>query len=139
MTTDERELIEQLADAEHASWAHWMEYLFSVSTMHADGSCTIPSASVQHWQRQVRTPYDNLTEREKQSDRDEVAKILPFIHAAAQAEARGREQELLDALTTARDALDSCAKFGVQSGQSSQHVEQVVQRLDGMLTRFGAP
>jgi hypothetical protein len=26
---DKSELIEQLADKEHASWARWMEYLFS--------------------------------------------------------------------------------------------------------------
>jgi len=29
-TTPEQELIEQLADKEHASWARWMRYLFNV-------------------------------------------------------------------------------------------------------------
>lgn len=75
------ELIEQLADKEHASWANWMGYLFSLCVHNADGTATIPASRVQHWQRQVATPYAMLSEREKESDRIEVRKILPLIEA----------------------------------------------------------
>ncbi len=78
---NEQELIEQLADKEHASWAHWMEYLFSKCDMRADGSAVIPGEFARHWQRLVLVPYAYLTEHEKQSDRDEVAHILPIIRA----------------------------------------------------------
>src|SRR6266700_1454246 len=73
------ELIEQLADKEHASWSHWMEYLFSKCAYLANGDAVLPGEYVRHWQQQVLTPYTLLSEREKQSDRDEVAHILPII------------------------------------------------------------
>ena len=75
----EQELIEQLADKEHASWAHWMEYLFSRCPFTAQGDAIIPRELVARWKKQVETPYANLTEQEKQSDRNEVMHILPII------------------------------------------------------------
>ncbi len=73
------ELIELLADKEHAGWSRWMAYLFVRSKHQEDGSVLIPAELVEHWKRQVNTPYAELSEREKQSDRDEVAHILPII------------------------------------------------------------
>lgn len=87
----EAELIEQLADQEHVGWAHWMAYLFQVSEQQPDGSVLIPAALVERWQRQVATPYTQLSEREKQSDREQVAHILPIIHAYAQAFDQSKE------------------------------------------------
>jgi hypothetical protein len=77
----EQELIEQLADAEHASWSRWMDYLFSKCSFASDGAAMIPSELAARWNRQMCTLYAELTEREKQSDRDEVAHILPIIEA----------------------------------------------------------
>jgi hypothetical protein len=85
---NEQELIEQLADKEHASWARWMKYLFDVceaySIVDPDGfdrykGVLIPPELVERWQLQIDTPYADLSEKEKQSDRDEVAHILPII------------------------------------------------------------
>lgn len=90
----ETELIEALADKEHASWSHWQSYLFSVCEQHEDGSMTIPAALVDHWERQIATPYADLSEREKQSDRNEVAKILPIIREYMRDPIRPLEQQL---------------------------------------------
>lgn len=74
------QLIEALADAEHASWAHWMNYLFSqCSQPKGTNYLIIPGLLVERWKRQAATSYAELTEQEKQSDRDEVRKILPLI------------------------------------------------------------
>ena len=73
------ELVEKLADKERASWARWMAYLFSKCEDNPDGSITIPARLVDRWQRQIDTPYAELTEQEKQSDRDEVSYIMPII------------------------------------------------------------
>lgn len=77
----EAELIEQLADKEHASWARWMDYLFSkcVNSTLNPGDLVIPAHLVEHWRKEVATTYADLPERIKQSDRDEVAHILPII------------------------------------------------------------
>lgn len=80
----ERDLIEQLADKEHASWARWQEYLHSLCEMREDGALVIPADRTAHWQRQIDTPYAGLSEREKQSDREEVEHILPIIRAYAE-------------------------------------------------------
>jgi hypothetical protein len=77
----QRALVEQLAEKEHGSWSHWMKYLFSKCTANADGSMTIPVALVDRWQGQAETPYADLSEREKQSDRNRVNLILPIIEA----------------------------------------------------------
>src|SRR5258708_1069324 len=42
-------------------------------------AAVIPGEYVRHWQQQVLVPYELLSEKEKQSDRDEVAHILPII------------------------------------------------------------
>ncbi len=78
-TMTEQELIEQLAEKEHASWSHWMDYLFSKCTNTVKGDTVIPVDLSLRWRRQASTPYEQLTEREKQSDRDEVMHILPII------------------------------------------------------------
>ena len=79
----EEELIEALADKEHASWARWMDYLFSKCKRERDGSMTIPADYVRHWEREVSTPYAALSEAAKQSDRNEVAHILPIVRRYA--------------------------------------------------------
>ena len=76
-------LIEQLADKEHYSWSRWMRYLFTKCEKTSDGSLTIPGHLVAHWLRQAGTPYAELSEKEKQSDRNEVAHILPLIEEYA--------------------------------------------------------
>lgn len=88
-------LLEQLADKEHDSWARWMRSLFSKCQPNADGSMTIPTNLVVRWHRQMRTPYADLSEQEKESDREEVRLILPLIEAAYQ----GTEEELIASYT----------------------------------------
>ena len=79
----EQELIEAL-------WSRWMQYLFSKCEdpycVNADGfdvyvGKVIPPEQVARWKRQIETGYHALTDTEKQSDRDEVAHILPIIEA----------------------------------------------------------
>lgn len=82
---NENELIEALADKEHASWARWMDYLFTKFDMADDGSITLPAGYVVALQRQIDTPYAELSEQEKQYDREEVAQILPIIQQYAAA------------------------------------------------------
>lgn len=71
---------EVLADVQHAIWAHWMRYVFSICPQNDDGSVTIPADKVTRWKRQVDTLYVDLTEKEKDSDRSQADKV---IHAIA--------------------------------------------------------
>lgn len=81
----ESNLVEDLAHFEHDSWARWMMYLFSKSIVASDGCVTIPSSLVKRWARQADTPYSELSEPEKESDRKEVYNIIPAIQAYVEA------------------------------------------------------
>jgi len=73
------ELIELLADIQHLIWSHWMRYLFSVCEKQPDGTYMIPVGLVERWQRQMQMQYDELSEEEKSSDRNEAMKIITFF------------------------------------------------------------
>jgi hypothetical protein len=72
-------LFEQLAAIEHDRWAEWQMYLHSKCIKNDDGSLTIPSTLVERWERQINTVYKNLTEEEKESDRDQVRRYWHLI------------------------------------------------------------
>ncbi len=65
--------IEAAAAIEHERWSGWMKYLFSKCEPIVEGAL-IPLDSVAHWTRQIQTPYAELSEREKESDRKEARK-----------------------------------------------------------------
>ena len=71
---------EALADIQHAIWSHWMKYQFSVCNQNEDGSLTIPADKVERWTRQLNTSYSELTEKEKESDRDQAEKIIDRLN-----------------------------------------------------------
>lgn len=76
----QKKLIEKLADIEHQRWADWQQYLFSKCSL-AENECdlVIPIELVKRWQKQIETDYKNLSEKEKDSDREQVMRYWPII------------------------------------------------------------
>lgn len=70
---------EKMAACVHESWSRWMKYLFEKSQDRQDGTAIIPAWAVQRWKRQMNTPYEDLPEREKDTDREEADKILEVL------------------------------------------------------------
>lgn len=60
---------EQLAALEHEQWAHWTRYFLNHLT----------AENLDHWRRQCETPYDQLTEAEKSSDREWADRVLALV------------------------------------------------------------
>lgn len=75
-------LREQLAALEHARWSHWMRYQFGEGQLNFDGSWTMPAEKFAHWTRQMFTPYEALTETEKDNDRVEADRTLAVLEYA---------------------------------------------------------
>lgn len=80
------ELIEKLADFFHINWSHWMMYLYSKleddwdPTKHTkDVTYVLPVESHDRWLRQMNTPYSELTEKEKDSDREFARKLIELL------------------------------------------------------------
>lgn len=70
---------EELASLCHTQWAEWMKYLFSKGSFQADGTWVMPKWAVERWQRQMNTSYLDLSESEKNSDRNEADKFLSVL------------------------------------------------------------
>jgi len=61
---------EKLAELEHKQWSHWMKYL--LLERHDD-------KHRETWLWQMKTPYDDLSEKEKDSDRRWADKVIKLI------------------------------------------------------------
>lgn len=72
-------LIEELAAIEHERWSHWQKYLHEKCKKNEDGSLTIPADLVSRWTKQANTDYFELSESEKNSDREQVLLYMPTL------------------------------------------------------------
>ncbi len=70
---------ERLAQFAHSQWSRWMKHLFSKGTLNKDGSWTMPKWAVDRWMLQMHTPYNDLSNQEKDSDRKEADGMLEVI------------------------------------------------------------
>ena len=70
-----KEFVEKLAALEHEQWAHWTRYMLD----------NLTEENIARWRQQIKTDYQDLSEKEKNSDREwawkviEVADILPAV------------------------------------------------------------
>ena len=86
-TEQDSELREKLAAIEHQRWADWQRYVHSLCYENKGiggeltGELTIPSELVRRWERQIETPYHELSEKEKDSDREQVDRYWQLITA----------------------------------------------------------
>jgi len=64
------EIIEELADIEHRQWAHWTKYMLD----------NLTDENIERWRRQIDTPYAELTDKEKDSDREWACKVLAVVN-----------------------------------------------------------
>lgn len=71
--------LEELAAIEHQRWSHWQKYMHSKGKRLPDGTLIIPAELVSKWDEQSSTDYNDLSEKEKESDREQVRLYLPVI------------------------------------------------------------
>ena len=64
---------------EHERWAHWQRYMHEQGKRQPDGSLLLSADLVAKWDRLIDTPYSQLTEKERESDREQVRRYLPTV------------------------------------------------------------
>lgn len=72
-------MTEKLAAYAHKAWSGWMQYLFEKSIENEDGTITIPKEFAERWKRQANTEYTDLSEGERESDRDEARTMIKIM------------------------------------------------------------
>ena len=87
---EDGELREQLAAIEHERWADWQKWCHKV--LRENNPSPEIGDVLERWDRQIETPYAKLSEKEKDSDREQVDRYLPLI----QSEISKREQQAYD-------------------------------------------
>lgn len=92
---------EQLAAIEHQRWADWQLYLHGLCDRREDGGLVISANMAAHWERQIATPYSELSEAEKASDLEQVDRYWPMV------------ERLLNALA---DCVVKATEYGEQDG-----------------------
>ena len=60
------EIIEKLSELEHKQWSHWTRYFLDNYT----------PENITRWRKQIETPYNKLSEEEKELDRTWAKKVL---------------------------------------------------------------
>ena len=86
-------IYEKLAAIEHERWADWQKYMHS-KCVEADGEgmfVCFPATDYRHWERQIETAYAYLSEKEKDSDREQVDRYWPLLEETF--------KEVIDAIT----------------------------------------
>ena len=76
-----RGLIEILAEIEHERWSAWQKWMHSQGERQEDGSLVIPAHLVERWERQMSTPYKDLSSEEQASDKIQVYRYWPWVRA----------------------------------------------------------
>lgn len=76
-------MVDRIAAVQHQIWSHWMKYLFEVSVHNEDGSVTIPANKVHRWKRQMNTNFDDLSDEERASDREQAERVITAIDCAS--------------------------------------------------------
>jgi hypothetical protein len=118
---------EQLAAYAHEAWSGWMEYLFSKCDKQKY-ELIIPAWAVERWGRQMHTPYADLSDKEKESDRAEADKMLAIINGSTP-----REEE--DAAPPDDEPLTREVRHRVALMRDNTRLRQRVAELEQAITK----
>ena len=99
--------VEAGANIEHDRWARWQKHLHSkLKYWEFDKSkggnkmamYVLDPADYERWSRQIDTPYSELSESEKESDREESRNYLPLIENLLEQERSRISDEIIKAI-----------------------------------------
>lgn len=74
--------IEATSELMHDIWSRWWLYVMAKAKINKKGELVIPQTYTERWNRQLQTPYMQLSEAEKESDRKLAYEILSLVDKA---------------------------------------------------------
>jgi hypothetical protein len=127
--TESARLRELLAEAAHDLWCEWMSYY-----LRGYFRCRWTENDYDRWDRLAHTPYSELTERERASDRDVSSRlILPAIQSLLdRVEAAERQVADLEAhLDAESDAVEITGRVLDSADRKVKALQKRVAELEG--------
>lgn len=99
---DKQQIREKLAAIEHERWADWQKWCHKVIRQNDPNLQT--ENVLMRWDKQIETPYADLSEKEKQSDREQVDRYWPIIESLIK-EALNKQLDELEANWTVHEVV----------------------------------
>lgn len=140
------DLREKFAALVHDQWSGWMKYLFGLcqgTKWLAGPQVAIPEAAEERWRRQMSTPYGQLPEEEKKSDRELAGKFIELIESyATRFRIRGEEKlpQIQQDLISWTDASFFCGYYRKRNQDQARLLIELTEentklrgRLDGTI------
>lgn len=69
----DKDLFEALSELEHIQWSHWTDYMLKNMT----------TRNINRWKKQIKTEYKDLSEKEKESDREWARRVWNLFSGCA--------------------------------------------------------
>lgn len=111
---------EKLAAIEHERWADWQKWCHSV--LRRSGELTEGADEIlQRWDKQIATPYSELSEAEKQSDRDQVDRYWSLIEEYIAQQNAALKQKLMEAVGEDEETEETENTNGLEGGFESNY------------------
>ena len=90
------EFIEKGANLEHDRWVRWQKWCHRVLRE----NCLSPELEkvLEGWDRQIATPYSELSEQEKESDRKETRNYVPLLKSYQSELEKAVREEIIENL-----------------------------------------
>lgn len=132
--TQEAALREKLAAIEHERWSDWQRYMHSkmLTNDNEDKYYHLKNMWFKRWQRQIETPYANLTDQEQASDMEQVDRYWPLIQEyiktqTAEAYKAGRldELHLLHETPSSRWVTNPGGMAGISFNVIDEHIAEL--------------
>ena len=77
LNKEQIELMEKLADIEHTRWGDWQSWCHKILRENCPSEKL--EKVLERWDRQIKTNYKDLSEEEKDSDREQVFRYFNLI------------------------------------------------------------
>ena len=94
------EIMNKLGSAQHEIWSNWMKFLFTQGYNLEDGTFKIKRDKVERWKRQMKTPFDELSKEEQETDvqvvKDHLNEVMVlFVEEAVRASLDNLEKDFV--------------------------------------------
>lgn len=125
----EKEFVEKGASMEHNRWAKWQKYLHSKTLLKIKSRFDEPDVRVipielyERWERQIATDYTNLSEKEKESDREQVREYIPLISNLLEKQ----KEEIIEKIE--KPLTDSFYYCNLEPEEAREKAENIINKI----------